>query len=54
VDCQGKLFHFVGALGTARRFPRRLYGRQQQRHQDANNRDHDQQFDKCEGNTMSS
>jgi hypothetical protein len=40
-----KLLHMVGALGAARRLPRCLNRGNQQRHQDADDRDDYQQFD---------
>jgi hypothetical protein len=40
------LLQIVNTLRTTRRFTRRLHGRQQQRHEDADNGDHDQKFDK--------
>jgi hypothetical protein len=42
------LLHIIGALPSTGSFPRCLNSRQQQRHQDSNNRDHDQQFDQRE------
>jgi hypothetical protein len=39
------LLQVVGALGAAGRFAGRLHGGQKQRHEDADDGDHDQQFD---------
>ena len=45
---QGELFEIVLALHLACRLPRRLHRRQQQRNQDADDRDHHQEFDQRE------
>jgi hypothetical protein len=45
MEPQGELFQIVAALGTACRLAGRLDGRQKQRDQDANDGDHDQEFD---------
>jgi hypothetical protein len=42
---QADLLEVVGALGTPGRFAGGLHGRQEQRDQDADNRNHDQQLD---------
>jgi hypothetical protein len=46
--CQANLFCFVQALCSSRGLAGGLHRRQEQRDQDANDRDHDQQFDKRE------
>ena len=43
------IFHIALALGAAHRLAHRLNRRQQQRYQNANDRDHDQQFYKRKG-----
>ena len=43
------LLQMVGALYLPGRFAGRLYGGQQQRHQDADDGDHDQQLDERKG-----
>jgi hypothetical protein len=43
---QAQLFQLVRALHPPRGFPRRLDGRQEQRHQDPDHSDYDQQLDK--------
>jgi hypothetical protein len=41
---QSHLLEMVGALNAAGRFPRRLHGREQQRHQNADDGNDNQQF----------
>jgi hypothetical protein len=45
VHRQSDLLEMVAALGAAGRLPRLLHRRQQQRDEDADDGDHDQQFD---------
>jgi hypothetical protein len=45
---QPELLHVVDALGAPRRFSRGLHGRQKQRYQNADDRDHDQKLDQRE------
>ncbi len=47
-DRQADLLHVIHALGTVRRFPCRLHGGQQQRDENADDRDHDQQLNQRE------
>ena len=51
VQRQANLFEIVLALRPPRRLTSLLHGRQQQRNQDSNNRDHDEQFDQGEATT---
>lgn len=44
VQTQAELLQVIGARHPPRRFPRGLHGRQQQRDEDADDRDHHQQF----------
>ena len=44
---QGELLDVVGALGHPRRLAGRLHRRQQQRNQDADDRNDDQKLDEC-------
>ena len=48
VNRQADVLEIVAALGAAGRLARRLNRRQQQGHQDADDRDHDQEFDQRE------
>ena len=50
---QGELLQVVLALIPSSRFSSRLDGRKQQRDKDADDRDDDQQLDKCEGSSGS-
>ncbi len=43
---EAQLFHLIGALRAAGRVPRCLHGRKQQAHENPDDRDHDQEFDK--------
>jgi hypothetical protein len=52
MDRQTNLLHLVTATHPASRRPSRLHRRQQQSHQHRNDRDHHEQFDKCEGETL--
>ena len=47
-DGQRELLHVVGALVSPARFASRLHGREQQREQDSDNRDHDEQLNQRE------
>jgi hypothetical protein len=47
VDREADLLHVVLALRPPGGFARLLDGRQEQRDQDRNDRDHDQQLDEC-------
>ena len=47
VQGEPDLFEIVGALNPPRRLARSLDGRQEQRDQDRDDRDHDQQLDEC-------
>ena len=47
VKRQTHLLQVIQALCAPRRLAGRLHRRQQQRHQDADDGDHDEQFDKC-------
>ena len=48
VQCQSQLLEIVAALRLSRRFARLLHGGQEDRQQNADDRDGDQQFDQCE------
>ncbi len=48
VDSQADLFEIVAALHPPRRFARRLNGRQQKSHEDADDGDHHEQLDQRE------
>jgi hypothetical protein len=44
-EAEGDLAEFAGALAAAGGFPGRLHGRQQKCHEQADDRDHGEQFD---------
>jgi hypothetical protein len=52
VHRQGDLLEIAEALRATRRFPRRLYGRQQQGQEHADDRDDDQELDQGEGSAQ--
>jgi len=52
VQGESNLFHVIAALRSPRRFAGSLDGRQQQGNQNANDGDHNQQFDQREATTM--
>jgi hypothetical protein len=47
-----ELLEIIAALGSPGRFPRRLHRGQQQRHEDADDGNYDQQFDKCKSTAL--
>ncbi len=47
--CETKLFEVIGALHAAGRLASLLYRRQEQGHENADDRNNDQQFDKGKG-----
>jgi hypothetical protein len=52
VNCQTKLSQVIAALHSPCRFARRLNGRQKQRNQYADNRNHDEKFNEREAKTL--
>jgi len=49
---QSELLDIVAALTASRRLSRLLYSREQERDQDADDRDHYQEFNQCKSATM--